>query len=215
MGRAGGASSSSSMEAGVRYLGVYRLSDRASVASYCHALDSSLDEIESKVLQVLTANATQTHPRLSVSDRDVGTIHYETNRYAMFIAVTVSSYPQRTVFQCIKDMRTRFEGAFEEALHKAARGGLSKATLPLMSELCTRYADPTKVDKTLGVIEQVDDVKGIVGESIQHLLATHENLEVRTRRLSDAFPAWPVYPRSCPLPSSRPHSTRSPPLLAS
>ena len=160
----------SSTTAGVRYLGVYRLSDRSSVASYCHSDDHSLDEIEAKISQVLMANAAQMHPRLSVSDRDIGTIHYETDRYAMFLAVTIHSYPQRTVFQCIKDLRSRFEGAFEDALHKAARGGLSKVTLLLMSELCTRYADPAQVDKTLGVIEQVDDVKSIVGESIQHLV---------------------------------------------
>ena len=47
-----------------------------------------------------------------------------------------------------------------------------------MSELCGRFADAASADKTLGVIKQVDEVKGIVGESIQALLATHENLEV-------------------------------------
>ena len=51
-----------------------------------------------------------------------------------------------------------------------------------MSELCGRFADETKVDKALEVMQQVDDVKGIMGEAIQSLLNTQENLEVLEER---------------------------------
>ena len=38
------------------------------------------------------------------------------------------------------------------ALHKAAEGGLSKSAAPMLSELCSKYADAASVDKTLGVM---------------------------------------------------------------
>jgi len=163
--------------AGVRYLGVYRLCDHVSVASYGHNNHPS-EQVETKVAQVLQANAAATHPRLSVTDRDVGTIHYETDQYAMYIAVATNAYPVRTVFKCIGELRSRFLDAMGDALHKAEPGGLTRATRPLMTELCTRYADAASIDKTLGVLRDVDEVQGIVGDSIRHMLATHENLEV-------------------------------------
>jgi hypothetical protein len=175
MGRSRTSPNVRSLEAaGVRYLGIYRLADHVGVGSYVHNTPSE-EELREKIGQVLAANAAQVHPRLSIPVNDVGTIHYETDRYAMFVAVTAPSYPQRTVFRCLRELRERFD---EELLHKAEPGGLSKALRPLMAELCTKYADAAAIDKTLNVMTQVDDVKGIVGESIQHLLATHENLEV-------------------------------------
>ena len=163
--------------AGVRYLGVYRLQDQLCVASYGYN-NHPAEQYEEKITQVLLANATSLHPRLSVSDADIGTIHYETDQYAMYVAVTKLDYPQRTAFRCIRDFRSRFTEAFGEALHKAEAGGLTAATRPAMTELCTQYADPANADKTLGLIRQVDDVKGVMNETVQHMLATHENLEV-------------------------------------
>jgi len=176
---------------GVRFLCVVRLSDRVLVGHYCHnhAHQPTLEkEIESKISQVLVANAAQIHPRLSVADKDIGTIHYETDRYAMYLAVTMADYPQRTAFRCLADLRERFSTAFGDALHKAEQNGLSKAAKPLMVELCTKYADAASVDKTLGLIREVDGVKGIVSETVQHLLSTHENLEVLEDR-SEALKA--------------------------
>ena len=127
---------------------------------------------------VLKANAQGMHPRLTVTDREHGCIHYETGRAAMYVAVSPTDYPQRVAFRCIAELRSRFESGLGDALHKAEPGGLSKASKPLMSELCGRFADASKNDKTLRVMKEVDEVKEVVGESIQHLLATHENLEV-------------------------------------
>jgi len=177
MGRAVGPSSAARDAAGVRFLCVIRLSDRVSVASYMHN-GQPPEQIDYKINQVLLANAAQIHPRLSVADKDVGTMHYETDRYAMYLAVTTPEYPQRTAFRCLADLRERFVETFGDALHKAEDGGLSKAIKPLMTELCTKYADAASMDKTLGLMREVDGVKGIVSETVQHLLATHENLEV-------------------------------------
>lgn len=141
----------------MRYMGVYRLCDNIRVASYGHN-NHPAEDVESKIAQVLSANAAQMHPRLSVADRDIGMIHYETSRYAMYVSVTVHDYPQRVIFKCLAELRGRFEDGFGDALHKAEEGGLSKAACPVMVELCTKFADATSVDKTLHVIKDVDEV---------------------------------------------------------
>ena len=172
---------------GVRFLGVYRLQDQVRVASYAHN-SSEADEAEAKSSQVLQANAAGLHPRLSVSAEAVGTIHYETDRYALYAAITKHEYPQRTAFKCIGELRSRFGEAHGEALHKAEEGGLSAAAKPVMADLCTKFADATSVDRTLGLLKQVDDVKGVMSETVTNMLATHENLEVPCMACSNMHP---------------------------
>ena len=162
---------------GMKFLCVVRLTDRVSVAHYAHHSTPS-DQIEHKISQVLLANAATIHPRLSVADKEIGTMHYETDRYAMYLAVTIADYPQRIAFKCLAELKERWADAFGEVLHKAEQGGLSKAAKPVMTELCTKYADAGSIDKTLGLIREVDSVKGIVSETVHRLLNTHENLEV-------------------------------------
>ena len=175
----GSVSSARSAEAsGIASMAVVRLCDRVLIASYSHSANRPADEIEAKIGQVLLTNAAAIHPRLSVTDKDIGTIHYESDRYAMYIIVAAHDYPQRTAFKCISELRERFEHDLGEELHKAQEGGLSRASHRMMAELCTKFADAASVDKTLGLMREVDEVKGIVGETVQHLLATHENLEV-------------------------------------
>ena len=50
------------------------------------------------------------------------------------------------------------ESGFGDVMHKAAECALSKAAKPLMSDLCTRFADATTIDRTLGVMRDVDEV---------------------------------------------------------
>ena len=164
----------------LKCLAVYRLSDRVMVAMY--AADASAEHsIRATIAKVLDANAHDKHPRLTVTDREHGQIHYETDSAAMFLAVT-TAYPQRVAFRAISELRARFTGGLGDALQTALEGGLSRSSRPLMSELCGRFADETKVDKALEVMQQVDDVKGIMGEAIQSLLNTQENLEVLEER---------------------------------
>lgn len=164
------------VDGNIKCLAVYRLSDRTMVAIHTpsHAAEAG---IRQTIKKMLDANAHALHPRLTVTDREHGAIHYETDPAAMYVAVSTAQYPQRVAFRAIGEMRARFAGGLGDALHKAEEGGLSKSAKPLMVELCGRFADETAVDKTLSVTRQVDEVKGIMGESIQALLQTHEHLE--------------------------------------
>ena len=161
----------------LRALAVCRLRDSTLVAFF--PVDSSESaSIRATIGKVLEANAHGVHPRLTITDREHGQIHYETDNMAMWIAVTSSTYPQRVAFRAIAEMRARFNSALSDALDTAREGGLSRSARPMMSELCTRFADENKNDRVLSVMKQVEEVRGVMGESITALLHNNETIEV-------------------------------------
>ena len=169
------------LQPGIRFVAVSRAADRVLVAAYSHKLSSSskADPFVAVVTRVLGSPQTvEDYPRLTITDREVGTIHYDTSRTCIFLVVTAPDYPQRIAFKCLADLKSRFQSSFGEQLHKSAEGGLSKVARQLMTDVCTTFADPASVDRAIGVQRQVDDVKGIMSDSISEMLATRENLEV-------------------------------------
>ena len=143
---------------GVRFLAVARMEDRVVVAAYTHGGSSSREPLHTDVLhKVFRSQKTVTdNPRLTITDRDVGTVHYDTDRSAIFVAITAFEYPQRLAFKCIGEVKTRFQASFGEALHKSAEGGLSKPARQILADVCTMFEDPAAVDKTIGVLRQVE-----------------------------------------------------------
>lgn len=159
----------------LKCLAVYRLSDQTLVALHCPAPnpENAYKEVMRKILASAAA-----HPRLTVTDPHHGAFHYETEREAIFFAITTAEYPQRVVFQCIDELKARFMSGLSGPLAVASEGGLSKPARQLLTELFARFSDPASVDKTLSVTRQVGEVRGIVGETIAALLSSQENLEV-------------------------------------
>ena len=151
----------------VRFLAVARMEDRVVVASYTHG-GSSRHDLHTGVLQkVLRSQKTVTdNPRLTITDRDVGTVHYDTDRSAIYVAITAFDYPQRTAFKCLGDLMTRFQASFGDALHKSAEGGLSRDARPLLAETCARFADAAEVDKVLGIQRDVAEVQGVMQDAV-------------------------------------------------
>ena len=141
---------------GVRFLSVARMLDRVVVASYTHVAGSSKNDQYAEVLhKVLKSSKTVAdNPRLTITDREVGTVHYDTDKYAIYVAITAFDYPQRTAFKCLSELKSRFRSGtdFGEALHKSAEGGLTKPARQTLADLCLTYADPAAVDKTIGVL---------------------------------------------------------------
>jgi hypothetical protein len=146
---------------GVRFVAVARMEDRVVVASYTHGSSSSRDQLYTDVLhKVIRSQKTVTdNPRLTITDREVGTVHYDTDRSAIFVAITAFEYPQRVAFKCLGDLRSRFQASFGEALHKSAEGGLSKPARQILADVCNTFEDPAAVDKTIGVLRQVEDLR--------------------------------------------------------
>ena len=167
-------------EHGTRLLAVARLWDRCVVAAHTHRLQ----ETESKRLVgvvhkvVHSVSTLEQYPRLTITDREAGTIHYETDKECIYLLVTAPDYPQRTAFRCLDELRTGFRAQFFEASTKAAEHGLSMASRSLLAELCARFDDPAAVDKVLHIQRDVDEVQGVMHEAVRGMLANRENLEV-------------------------------------
>ena len=72
---------------GIRFLGVARQYDRCLIASYRHDTSGSkIEEQQALVQKVLgSARATDNHPRLTVTDREHGSLHYDSDREYFYI----------------------------------------------------------------------------------------------------------------------------------
>ncbi|KAG8458737.1 hypothetical protein KFE25_012935 [Diacronema lutheri] len=163
----------------VRHCAVGRLADKVVVANYVHCNQGGMPaRCHAVVDKVLRSNRVTDFPRLTITDKEVGTLHYVTDRLAIYIVITSSEYPQRTAFKLLDELRARFTSQFGDVLVEAPENGLTGKAKRTMLELCALYDDIARVDKTHGVQAQVDEVKGLMHENITHLLATHENLEV-------------------------------------
>lgn len=163
----------------VRHCAVGRLSDRAVVANYVHCNQGAMPaRFHAVVDKVLRSNRVMDHPRLTITDKEVGTLHYTTDRLAIYIVITAPEYPQRTAFKLLDELRGRFGAQFGDVLADAAENGLTGRAKRTLLELCTLYDDVARVDKAHGVQAQVDEVKGLMAQNISQLLSTHENLEV-------------------------------------
>jgi hypothetical protein len=74
-------STAESVEPGVRFLGVVRQWDRTLICSHRHGANGrGLQDQQSLVHKVLGAHASETHLRLTVTDRDHGSLHYDSDR---------------------------------------------------------------------------------------------------------------------------------------
>eukprot|EP00316_Scyphosphaera_apsteinii_P013509 CAMPEP_0119312710 /NCGR_PEP_ID=MMETSP1333-20130426/26966_1 /TAXON_ID=418940 /ORGANISM="Scyphosphaera apsteinii, Strain RCC1455" /LENGTH=206 /DNA_ID=CAMNT_0007317367 /DNA_START=29 /DNA_END=646 /DNA_ORIENTATION=+ len=179
MSRTRGSGGSSSGD-GLRFLAAGRSCDRVIIASYAHHSDSAAAQRYHAVTQRVlgSANTIERYPRLTVTDRESGTVHYDTDQTCIFLIVTSPEYPQRIAFKCLGELKTRFNEAHGEAVHKSAEGGLTRAGRMLFVEVASRFEEPASVDKATHLLREVGEVKDIMQDSIQDLLATRENLEV-------------------------------------
>jgi len=103
---------------GVKCLAVGRTFDRVLVAIYS---DGSASQLQAVIARILcNTDAIDQHPRLTVTDRHVGTVHYDTERGFVFFCVTDESYPQRAAFKCIAAVRSDFLRQFGDIAEKSA-----------------------------------------------------------------------------------------------
>mmetsp|Transcript_12909 Transcript_12909/g.33629 ORF Transcript_12909/g.33629 Transcript_12909/m.33629 type:complete len:236 (-) Transcript_12909:262-969(-) len=163
----------------VRHCAVGRLSDKVVVASYVHCNQGGMPaHFHAVVDKVLRSSKLAEHPRLTITDKEVGTLHYVTDAQSIYIIITAPDYPQRTAFRFLDELKTRFSEQFSDAVDGSAENGLTARAKRTMLELCTHYDDTARVDKTIAVIHQVEEVQNIMHDNIGQILATHENLEV-------------------------------------
>mmetsp|Transcript_47684 Transcript_47684/g.132455 ORF Transcript_47684/g.132455 Transcript_47684/m.132455 type:complete len:393 (-) Transcript_47684:178-1356(-) len=196
---------------GIRFVAVARQWDRVLLASHRHdTAGRSLQDQQDLIHKVLNSErATQNHPRLTVTDREHGSLHYDSDREYFYVAITEPEYSQRIAFKCLSELRERFIGSYGEEAQKAAADGLTKAARSLLADVCERFEDPGAFDRVLSCTKEVDEVRGILHGTVNSMLSNADNLEV----LEDKCRARPA-PLPAPLPapaspSARPVHTRA------
>lgn len=182
----GGTSSRDAFAPGIRFVAVARLYDRVTLATYRHAGPASLSEYVALAQRVISSDrAVSGHARLTVTDKTLGTIHYDTSRDCFYIIITDPSYPQRAAFKYLAELKFLFAEAHGEALQKAAADGMTQKAKALLAELCGKYDDVAAVEATVRVKREVDEVKEILHGTVNDMLATRENLEVLEDKADD------------------------------
>lgn len=160
----------------VRYLAVARIADKTAVAA--HAFGSATAVVlDDKLARVLASGRVDEHGRLTITDKDVGSIHYDSDPACLYLAVTAAEYPQRLAFKMLSDVRARFEAGFGNEFNSARAGGLTKKTRAMFAELAARYEDAGGDDKLASVAMQVEEVKGAMQNNISAVLKNQDNLE--------------------------------------
>mmetsp|Transcript_1851 Transcript_1851/g.3227 ORF Transcript_1851/g.3227 Transcript_1851/m.3227 type:complete len:227 (+) Transcript_1851:45-725(+) len=165
----------------VRFLAVARLQDRVPLAYYTQGSDSQKDTradlYEGKFRKLLASGRVADHARLTVTDRDIGNIHFECDPVCLYLVVCDPQYPQRVAFQLLKELSDAFAGVFGPDVRTAREGELNKQAKKMMKQMAERYEDLRNVDQVEDVKVQVDEVKGVMESNIQQALKNQENLD--------------------------------------
>lgn len=163
----------------MRYVAVARLEDRVPVAEYAAIDRRTLPKtlFDDKLDKVLRSGRVSEHSRLTITDREVGSIHYDSDPACLYLVVCSKEYPQRAAFKFLGEVKREFEAEFGSRIPTARHSALSRASKPLLAELISQYNRVENVDKAAAVSLQVEEVKGAMQNNIQAALRNQENLE--------------------------------------
>lgn len=164
----------------MHYVAVARLSDKVMIADHMMVDSREISHklIDDKRERVLHSGRVGQHRRLTITDRDVGTIHYESDPECIYMLMCASDYDQRTAFKLLDEVRRVFTGLFSATVISAARhSGLSATSRDAFVAVCDKYNAPQNVDKVANVALQVNDVKDVMQDNIQSVLRNQDNIE--------------------------------------
>lgn len=163
----------------MRYVAVARLQDRVPIAEYAAVDKRSLPKslFDEKLDKVLRSGRVREHSRLTITDREVGSIHYDSDPTCLYLVVCSKEYPQRAAFKFLSEVKREFDAEFGSRIPGARHSSLSRGAKSLFSELAQQYNRAENVDKAAAVTMQVEEVKGAMQNNIQSALRNQENLE--------------------------------------
>lgn len=117
------------------------------------------------------------HLRLTITDKDVGTIHFDSDPDCLYLAICAREYPQRAAFKFLGELKREFDERFGKDVQTARHSALSRPSRELFRTLCDKYNAVESVDKVAAVSMQVEEVKGVMQDNIQSVLRNQENIE--------------------------------------
>ena len=77
----------------------------------------------------------------------------------------------------LQELYKEFMAQYGKAANTAAKDSLTKKAKSVLSDVCKKYGDPSKVDKTSKILGQVDAVKGRMQSNIANLLKNTEKAD--------------------------------------
>eukprot|EP00171_Calliarthron_tuberculosum_P014299 IDg14299t1 len=163
----------------VRYVAVARLDDRLPIATYAATDTRDMPKalLDKKLERVLGSGRVSQHTRLTITDREVGSIHYDTDPTCLFLVVCEPDYLQRTAFKLLSELRTVFSDGFADDVPGARHSSLSRPARDTLRALCDKYNNVANVDKVAAISVQVDAVKSTMQDNINTVLRNTENIE--------------------------------------
>ena len=132
---------------------------------------------DEKLEKVLRSERIGEHTRLTIADREVGSIHYDSDPVCLYLVVCAREYQQRNAFKFLAEVRREFDDQFGDSVQTARHSSLSRPARELFRNLCERYNSAQNIDKVSAVNLQVEEVKGVMQNNIQSVLRNQENIE--------------------------------------
>jgi hypothetical protein len=95
-----------------------------------------------------------------------------------FAVITGLGYPSRVAIAMLQELYKEFMGKFaSEAKTATADNILSKKGKKVLQDMCTKYDDLSKVDKSAALLGKVDEVKSTMQDNIAGMLKNTEAAE--------------------------------------
>lgn len=132
---------------------------------------------DEKLEKVLRSERIGEHTRLTIADREVGSIHYDSDPVCLYLVVCAREYQQRNAFKFLAEVRREFDNQFGDSVQTARHSSLSRPARELFRNLCEKYNSAQNIDKVSAVNLQVEEVKGVMQNNIQSVLRNQENIE--------------------------------------
>jgi len=96
--------------------------------------------------------------------------------------VTGLKYPSRVAIQMLSELYPQYSSQFGLQAKSATTNSLSKKSKAILSALCKKYDDSSKVDKAASLNAKVDEVKVQMQDNIAAMLKNTEQAESLAER---------------------------------
>lgn len=91
--------------------------------------------------------------------------------------ITGLGYPSRVAIQMLQEFYKEFNGKFGEEAKTASTDVFTKKAKSMMKDICTKYDDLNKVDKTSSIMNKVDQAKSSMQSNIANMLKNTEQAD--------------------------------------
>ncbi|KAH0476339.1 MAG: hypothetical protein KVP17_003544 [Porospora cf. gigantea B] len=166
------------------FIGVGRVRDHLLIASQ---FDRMLSSEKSEIEEAFTGHLSAASGRITPGGRDKrpfkdGTFFLLADRELQFlygVLVSNKTYPERVAYQVLQEVQQAIRRADDcPTLNSIDRhNGLTRYIRQDLRQCMEKYDNAAAVDKTSEVAGKVDNVKGVMTENINKVMATHANLQ--------------------------------------